>query len=179
MGKKRALPLSRVYRVLEPGPVVLVTTVGKGRPNVMPMSWHTMIDFEPPLVGCVVSDRNLTFANLKASGECVINVPTASLATQVVGCGNTSGRRTDKFRRFGLTPSPASMVKAPLVDECYANLECKVVDGRMVARYDLFVLEVVRAWIDPAVKGPRTLHHRGGGTFMIAGREIRLPSGKP
>ena len=179
MGKKRALPLSRVYRVLEPGPAVLVTTAGKGRPDVMPMSWHTMIDFEPPLVGCVVSDRNLTFANLKASRECVINVPTAGLATQVVGCGNTSGRRTDKFRRFGLTPSPASMVKAPLVDECYANLECKVVDGRMVARYDLFVLEVVRAWIDPAVKRPRTLHHRGGGTFMIAGGEIRLPSGKP
>jgi flavin reductase (DIM6/NTAB) family NADH-FMN oxidoreductase RutF len=126
-----------------------------------------------------VSDRNLTFANLKASGECVINVPTAKLAKQVVGCGNTSGLRTDKFRRFGLTPSPASTVKAPLVDECYANLECKVVDGRMVARYDLFVLEVVRAWIDPAVKRPRTLHHRGGGTFMIAGGEIRLPSGKP
>ena len=101
---KKSFPLSRVYRLLEPGPVVLVTTSEKGRPNVMTMSWHTMMEFEPPLVGCVISDRNHSFGALKATRECVINIPTVELAAQVVGCGNTSGRRLDKFRRFGLTP---------------------------------------------------------------------------
>jgi len=138
-----------------------------------------MIDFEPPLVGCVVSDRNFTFGILKASRECVINVPTVELAPAVVGCGNTSGRRIDKFERFGLTAEPASRVAAPLVAECYANLECKVVDARMAAKYDLFILEVVAAWIDPSRKRPETIHHRGGGLFMVAGREIKLASGKP
>jgi flavin reductase (DIM6/NTAB) family NADH-FMN oxidoreductase RutF len=179
MKRKRSLPLSRVYRLLEPGPVVLLTTARRGRANVMPMSWLTMIDFEPPLVGCVVSDRNFTFENLKATRECVINIPTVELAQAVVGCGNTSGRRIDKFKRFGLTAEPASRVEAPLVAECYANLECKVVDARMAAKYDLFVLEVVAAWIDPSRKRPETIHHRGGGLFMVAGREIELPSGKP
>jgi len=175
---RRSLPLSRVYRLLEPGPVVMVTTAGKGRTNIMTMSWHTMIDFEPPLVGCVVSDRNFTFGLLKATGECVINIPTVELARQAVGCGNASGRRVDKFEAFGLTPAAAARVRAPLIAECYANLECRVVDTGMVARYDLFILEVVKAWIDRSVKQPKTIHHLGGTDFMVAGRTIRLPSRK-
>jgi len=172
----RSLPLSQVYRLLEPGPVVLVTTARKARPNVMAMSWHTMLEFEPPLVGCVVSDRNHTFAALKATRECVIAIPTIEIAKQVVGCGNISGRSVDKFARFGLTPMAASRVAAPLVAQCYANLECRVVDTRFVARYCFFVLEVVKAWIDRARKDPRTIHHRGMGSFMVAGPTIRLPS---
>ena len=172
----RSLPLSQVYRLLEPGPVVLVTTARKARPNVMAMSWHTMLEFEPPLVGCVVSDRNQSFAALKATRECVIAIPTIEIAKQVVGCGNISGRSVDKFARFGLTPMAASRVAAPLVAQCYANLECRVVDTRFVARYCFFVLEVVKAWIDRAHKDPRTIHHRGMGSFMVAGPTIRLPS---
>ena len=76
---KKSFPLSRVYRLLEPGPVVLLTTAEKGRANVMTMSWHTMMEFEPPLVGCVISDRNHSFGVLKATRECVINIPTAEL----------------------------------------------------------------------------------------------------
>lgn len=174
--KKRSLPLSRVYGMLETGPVVLVTTLRRGRPNVMTQSWHTMLDFEPPLVGCVVSESSWSFAALKATKECVLNIPTADLARQVVGCGNTSGRAVDKFARFGLTPVPASRVAPPLIAECYANLEARVVDTRMANRYGFFVLEVVKAWIDPRRKDPRTLHHRGHGRFMVAGRTIRLKS---
>lgn len=175
---KRSLPLSKVYRLLEPGPVVLLTTAVSGRPNVMPMSWHMMIEFEPPLVGCVISDRNHSFRSLKATRECVINIPTVELAPQVVRCGNTSGRTVDKLRAFGLTPVPAARVRPPLIDECYANLECRVADTRLVSRYGLFILEVVKAWVDPAREHPRTLHHLGRGYFMVAGRTIHLPSGK-
>jgi len=174
--KKRSLPLARVYRLLEPGPVVLLSTAHRGRANVMTMSWLTMMDFEPPLVGCVLSDRNFSFELLRASKQCVINVPEAKLARQVVGCGNTSGRRVDKFARFGLTAVPASKVGAPMVAECFANLECRLANARWAKRYCFFVLEVVKAWIDPAVTAPRTLHHRGRGEFMIAGRTIKLPS---
>jgi flavin reductase (DIM6/NTAB) family NADH-FMN oxidoreductase RutF len=173
---KRSYPLSKVYGLLEPGPVLLLTTQHKGRANVMAMSWHTMMEFEPPLVGCVVSGRDFSFAALKATRQCVLNIPTAELATQVVGCGNTSGRRVDKFERFGLTPLPAATVAAPLVAECYANLECRVADTRLVNRYNFFVLEVTKAWVDPACKAPRTLHHRGRGVFMLAGETVRLPS---
>jgi flavin reductase (DIM6/NTAB) family NADH-FMN oxidoreductase RutF len=173
---KRSLPLSRVYRLLEPGPVVLLTTAGRDRPNVMTLSWHMMMEFEPPLVGCIVSGRHYTFDLLRASRECVINIPTVELARQVVGCGNVSGRRVDKFRRFGLTPVGSTRVRPPRVDECYANLECRIADTRMLNRYNLFVLEVVKAWIDPSVRNPRTLHHAGRGVFAVAGERIELPS---
>jgi flavin reductase (DIM6/NTAB) family NADH-FMN oxidoreductase RutF len=84
----------------------------------------------------------------------------------------------DKFRKFGLTPAPASQIDAPLVAECYANLECKVVDARLAGKYNFFILEVLKAWIDPARKRPRTIHHQGKGVFMVAGRTIKLPSKK-
>ncbi len=174
--KKKSFPLSKVYGLLEPGPVVMVTTASRGRNNVMTMSWHTMLEFEPPLIGCVISNRDYTFNILKATKECVINLPTVELAAKVVRVGNTSGRDIDKFKTFALTAMPASSVKAPLIDECYANLECKVVDTVMVNKYNFFVLEVVKAWIDTAVKHPQTIHHLGKGVFMVAGKTIKLPS---
>jgi flavin reductase (DIM6/NTAB) family NADH-FMN oxidoreductase RutF len=174
--KKKSFPLANVYGLLETGPVVLITTSRKGVPNIMAQSWHTMMEFVPPLVGCVISGRNHSFAALKATRECVINIPTAELAQQVVAAGNSSGRKVDKFARTGLTPVPAAMVQAPLIAECYASLECRVADTRLVNSYNFFVLEVVKAWIDPAVKNPKTLHHRGKGVFMVAGDTIKLPS---
>lgn len=175
---KRNFPLSQVYGLLEPGPVVLVTTAHKGRANIMTLSWHTMMDFEPPIVGMVMSEENFSFRALRATKQCVINIPDARLAPKVVGCGNTSGRRVDKFAAFGLTPLPAKHVDAPLIEECYANLECRVTDARMAKRYNFFILEVLKAWIDPARKRPRTLHHLGRGRFMVAGRTITLASRK-
>ena len=154
----------------------MVTTTSKGKMNIMTMSWQTMIDFNPPIVGCVISNRNYTFEILKATRNCVINIPTVELAEKVVGCGNTSGRKVDKFKTFALTPAAAAFVKAPLIEECYAHLECRVVDTRMVTKYNFFVLEVLKAWIDPSRKDPRTIHHRGRGAFMVAGEVIKLPS---
>jgi flavin reductase (DIM6/NTAB) family NADH-FMN oxidoreductase RutF len=83
-----------------------------------------------------------------------------------------------KFEAFGLTPVAASQVAAPLVGECYANLECRIADGRMIDRCNFFVLEVLKAWIDRSRRRPKTLHHRGRGLFMVAGEEIRLRSAK-
>lgn len=175
----RSLPLSKVYQLIEPGPVVLVTTAHKGRANVMTMSWHMMVEFEPPLIACVMSEANFSFAALRASGECVIAIPARRLAAQVVGVGNCSGDEVDnKFTRFSLTPKPASQVAAPLIAECFANLECRVVDQRNVPRFNLFILEVVKAWTDPAQKNPKTIHHHGYGRFAVDGPMITLKSAK-
>lgn len=172
---KKTFPLSRVYHLFEPGPVVLVTTARKGKANIMTQSWHTMMEFEPPLIGCVISGRNHSFDALVATKECVINIPAASLAQQVVGIGNCSGRKVDKFSKFKLTALSAAQVAAPLIAECFARLECRVADTRMVNRYNFFVPEVVKAWLDPLMKHPRTLHHQGNGVFMMAGDTIKLP----
>ena len=173
---KKSLPLAKVYALIEPGPVVLLTTAASGRSNVMAMSWHSMLEFEPPLIGCVVSNRSHSYTLLKKSRECVINIPTADIADKVVGCGNTTGAKSDKFKKFGLTRGPAVVVHAPLIEECYASLECRVVDTSMVSKYAFFVLEVLKAWVDPGTKHPRTIHHRGYGSFMVAGETIKLRS---
>ena len=173
----RELPLSKVYGLLEPGPVVLMTTALKGRANVMAMSWHMMIEFEPPQFACVVSGNDYSFSALRSTGECVIAVPARRLANKVVGVGNSSGRDIDKFAAFKLTKIPASRVAPPLIADCFANLECKVTDTRLVNKYNLFILEVLKAWIDPAQKNPKTIHHRGYGTFAVDGQIIRIKSG--
>jgi flavin reductase (DIM6/NTAB) family NADH-FMN oxidoreductase RutF len=173
------LSLSKVYQLLEPGPVVLLTTACNGRANVMTISWHMMVEFEPPLVACVVSRASHSFAALRATKECVIAVPALERAPKVVKVGNCSGRNVDKFERFGLTQVPAERVSPPLMAQCFANLECKVADTRLVNKYDLFVLEVLKAWIDPAQKNPKTIHHHGYGRFTVDGEMIKLKSRMP
>jgi flavin reductase (DIM6/NTAB) family NADH-FMN oxidoreductase RutF len=175
----KEFPLSKVYQLLEPGPVVLLTTAHKGRANVMAMSWHMMVEFEPPLVACIVSRADHSFVALRATRECVIAIPALKLAPQVVQVGNSSGRSVDKFKAFGLTPVAAQRVTPPLIAECFANLECQVVDTHLVNKYSLFVLEVLKAWIDPRQKNPQTIHHRGYGTFVVDGKTIRLKSKMP
>ncbi len=172
----KSFSLSEVYQLLEPGPVVMLTTACKGKINVMVMSWHMMVEFEPPLIAFVVSSADYSFAALRATRECVIAIPTLELAPVVVQVGNTSGRDLDKFEAFDLTPLPAERVAPPLIAECFANLECKVIDTRLVNKYNLFVLEVLKAWIDPAQKTPKTIHHHGYGTFVVDGETITLKS---
>ena len=169
------LSLSKVYRLIEPGPVVLVTTVINGRTNIMTMSYHMVVqDGTPPLIGCIIGPWDHSFTALRATGECVIAIPTVDLASKVVEIGNCSGDEIDKFEAFGLTPLPAEKVKPPLVGECLANLECRVADTSMVDKYNLFILEVVKAWTDPQREERRTIHHNGDGTFIIDGRTINL-----
>ncbi|KAF2990220.1 flavin reductase family protein [Methylocystis sp. MJC1] len=173
------LPLRDVYRLIEPGPVVLLTTSHKGPANVMTMSWHMMVDFEPPLIACVVSDRDHSFTALRATKECVVAIPPAEMAETVVAIGNCSGRDVDKFEAFHLTKGEAEKVSAPLVVDCFANIECKVVDTRLVNQYCLFVLQGVKAWIDPARRGSKTIHHKGMGSFIVDGETIELDSKMP
>jgi flavin reductase (DIM6/NTAB) family NADH-FMN oxidoreductase RutF len=87
--------------------------------------------------------------------------------------GDLSG---EPLRRFGLTPAPALRVAAPLIAQCFANLECRVVDTRLVNTYSIFVLEVLKAWKDPAQKNPKTIHHHGFGTFRVDGAILKIPS---
>ncbi len=176
--KKRSLPLSKVYQLLEPGPVIMVSTAQDDKANIMTMSWHMMVDFEPPLVAIVMSDRNYSFAALKKTKQCAINIPTVELAKIVVGVGNCTGSKVDKFKKFGLTKKVASLIDVPLIAECYANLECKVVDTKMATKYNIFILEVVKAWIATDKKRHRTIHHCGNGVFMVDGEVIKLPSKK-
>lgn len=173
------LPLDEVYRWLEPGPVVLMTTRQGARANVMTLSWHMMVEFVPPRLACVISDADHSAKALTATGECVIAVPSAALLSKIVGIGNSSGRSEDKFEVFGLTPLAAKEVGAPLVGECLIDLEAKVIDASLADRYGIRVLEVVRAWHNPEITDTRTVHHRGRGLFALDGATVQTASAMP
>jgi flavin reductase (DIM6/NTAB) family NADH-FMN oxidoreductase RutF len=165
-------PVAKVRRYLEPGPIVLVSSAWRGEQNIMTMGWHTVMDFVPSLLGCVIASSNHSFELVRRSKECVINVPTTALTDAVVGIGNCSGAEVDKFRKFRLTAEPAHKVKAPLIAECHANFECRLKDDTLVKRYDFFIFEVVKAHVARRPKYPRTLHYTGDGVFMVSGKIV-------
>ena len=94
---------------------------------------------------------------IRKSRECVINVPTYDIIRKVIAIGNSTGAEIDKFAEFGLTPAKAAKVKAPLIKECYANFECRLVDTSLIRKYSLFVFEVVKA--HAAVVAALSPHH--------------------
>ena len=165
----KTLPLSRAFMLLEPGPVMLVTTADGGKNNVMTISWHMVMDFTPRFA-MLTGAWNHSYQALVKTRECVIAIPTVDISRKVVGIGSCSGSDTDKFERFELTPIKAKSVKAPLIRECLANIECRVADH--IKKHDIFVLDAIRAWVDDDRKERRTIHARGDGTFVVDGRVL-------
>lgn len=173
MRMKKTSP-SLAYRLLEPGPIVLLTTYADKHRNVMTMGFHMMVQHDPPLIGCIVGPWNHSFDALRSTGECVIAIPAVDLAKKVVDIGNCSGSDLDKFDRFSLTIKKATKVSAPLITDCIANIECCVSDDRMVDEHNMFILSAEQIWIYPDRAEKRTLHHRGDGSFNIDGRVLDL-----
>jgi flavin reductase (DIM6/NTAB) family NADH-FMN oxidoreductase RutF len=176
------LPLGRAFTLIEPGPVVLVTTNDGHKDNVMTISWTMVTDFLPSFA-LTTGAWNYSYAALRETKECVIAIPTVDLIDTVVGVGACSGQDTDKFEKFSLTRVKAERVRAPLIKECLANVECRVVE--IIDRHNIVALEGVAAYFDSARKEKRTIHAVGDGTFVVDGRKIdrrtmmrsKLPSG--
>jgi len=164
-----ALPLTRVFTLIEPGPVTLVATNDGRADNVMTITWTMAMDFSARFA-LTTGPWNHSWAALSDRRECVVAIPTVDLLDSVVGIGTCSGAEVDKFSRFGLTRAPASRVGAPLIRDCLANIECEVVD--IVARHGIVVLQGLAAWIDPARAERRCLHAVGDGTFIVDGERL-------
>jgi len=178
----KKFPLNKAFTLLEPGPVVLITTAGEKGLNIMTLSWTMVLDFTPRFA-FMTGSWNYSCQALTKNLECVIAIPTVELAKKTVQIGSCSGAEIDKFKKFKLTPVEASMVKAPLIAECYANIECRIVDH--IKDHDIFVLDAVEAWIDEKCKAPRFFHAVGDGRFIVDGERInhrrimidKLPAG--
>ena len=165
----RMLKLSKAFTLIEPGPVVLVTTWDGRKNNVMTISWTMVVDFTPRFA-LTTGAWHHSFRALAKTRECVLAIPGADLLDTAVGIGTCSGADTDKFAKFHLTPVPARIVQAPLIKECLANIECKVVD--IVRRHDIIVLEAVAVHVATGRKETRILHAVGDGTFIVDGRRL-------
>jgi len=165
----RRIQIDKAFTLMEPGPVVLVTTHDGDRDNVMTISWTMVVDFTPRFA-VTTGPWNHSYAALRKFRECVIAIPTVDLIDQVVAVGTCSGADTNKFRKFGLTPVKGRHVRSPRIKECLANIECSVIE--IVKRHNIVVLEGVAAFVDSSRKEKRTIHAVGDGTFVVDGRRL-------
>jgi flavin reductase (DIM6/NTAB) family NADH-FMN oxidoreductase RutF len=165
----KQLKISKAFTLMESGPVVLVTTNNGKKDNIMTISWTMVLDFTP-VFAITTGEWNYSFRALRKTKECVISIPTVDMLDKVVGIGTCSGADIDKFAKFKLTPVKGRVVKAPLIKECLANIECNVVD--IVKKHNIVVLEAVAAYFDTSHKEKRTVHAVGDGTFIVDGQKL-------
>lgn len=178
----KKFPLNKVFTLLEPGPVTLVTTFDGEKYNVMTITWTMVLGFSAEFA-ITTGPWNYSYTALQDTRECVISIPTKDMLDIAVGLGTCSGEDTDKFEKFGLTALKAKQVKAPLIKECVANIECRVTD--IIDRHNIVILQGVAAYFDESRKEQRMLHAVGDGTFIVDGRKLdrrkmmhsKLPSG--
>lgn len=181
MARKARIDLSLATRLLEPGPLVLVTTLHRARHNVMTAGWLMPIGFDPPRVGLAIHPGRLTHQLISRSETFALSIPTLALLNAVHRCGMESGRERDKFLSAGLTPADPLEIEAPLVAECVGHLECGLAGRLTLADHDLFIGEILAAsavedlftdrWL--LGEGAELLHHIAGDRYAGLSRAYR------
>jgi flavin reductase (DIM6/NTAB) family NADH-FMN oxidoreductase RutF len=179
------IPLSEANRLINHGPVVLISCQSAGKPNVMTAAWQTPVSKNPPLVAVSIAPGRYSHQLIEESREFVLNIPTHDILKKVHGCGKVSGREVDKFQKYELTPFPASKVNPPLIKECIAHLECTLRDSVKVGDHTLFVGEVLSASVEEDLFDDflkvddlraKTLHHLGSDTYTCPDKRMKADS---
>lgn len=131
-------------RLLNPGPVAIVTTAWRAAANAAPISWCAPLSMAPPLVGVVVHPHRHTADMIRFSEEFAINIPGPGLLKQTAFLGTLSGLQANKLEAAGLDTFAAQSISAPLIDGCLAWIECGLVDVIPTGDHTLFVGRVVK-----------------------------------
>ena len=171
-------------RLINHGPVVLISVGDQEKDNLFTVAWNMPIRKDPPLVAIETGKSHYSYAFIAKTGEFGLNVPTASIAENVMAAGRVTGRTVDdKWQHVGLTRHPASLIKAPLVAEAVANLECRVSQVVDLGASALLIAQVVAAVVDRNSfdgkvwrfdAGLELLHHLGGNTFSISSKRLEI-----
>ncbi len=183
-GHRQAVDLARCTRLLNHGPVTIITSQHGERSNVMAASWAMPLDFSPPKVAVVIDGQTLTRQLVQESGVFGLQLPSVAFAKQTLAVGTSNGMEIDKFAAFRLHTFAAQKIAVPMLAGCVAWLECKVIPDDS-QRYDLILAEVVAAYADTRVYSEnrwhfdaapelRTCHYVAGGTFFATGEPFEV-----
>ncbi len=175
--------VSSIHTLLHPMHTVLVSCIGKsGRPNIITLAWVMPTSINPPLVAISIAPRRHSHKLIEKTKEFVVNIPTIDLLKETLFCGRVSGRKHDKFKETGLTPTPARKVKAPIIKECIAHLECKLHSQFTTGDHTIFVGEIVAAYADKksfkkeySLKKAKMIFHLGGNSFATLEPKVSTP----
>lgn len=158
--------IRKAFTYLESGAVLLVTTNDGTKDNAMTISWQMVMDFTPH-VAISTGEWNESFETILKTKECALCIPSFDMIEKVVGIGVIHGSECDKYDRFGLGKAKAAKVKAPIITDCLAAVECKLED--YIEHHGLLVLKGVQLWENPEKSDRRVIHANGDGTFYADG----------
>jgi len=180
---KKELPIEQAIRLINHGPLVLVTSTYKDKTDIISVAWQTPVSISPLLIAISINQSSLSSEFIEKGEEFAINVPPVSLLEKVIFCGAHSGRDMDKFDQTGLTPLKAHLIRSPLIEECIGHIECQLYNRQTVGDHNLFIGGVVSASVDEDkfdgylkadMEGAKTLHHLGGNFFLSSGKLISV-----
>ncbi len=190
----QTLSSSAVYRfligVVVPRPIAFVSTIGSHGANVAPFSYFMPIGSRPPLLGVSIGLRDGeikdTLANIRETGDFVINVVTEALAERMVRASGDWPKDVDEFEMAGLTRGPSELVRSPRVTESPVNLECRLFREVALGDAALVVGELVWAHVDDAllvdgrvdVEKLRPIGRLGGDGYAPVREILNLPRPK-
>jgi flavin reductase (DIM6/NTAB) family NADH-FMN oxidoreductase RutF len=179
---KRPIPLDTAYRLLNPGPLVLVSSLFRKKSALTPIAWHMPVSDSPPLVALEIWEGHFIYKAILETKDFVMNIPSSAMAGTIRGLGSVSGAKVDKFARYGLSKEEAKKVKSPRLAGAIAVMECKLHrDKALLEKYNIVLGDVVYAeaeeglftdrWL-PEKGGPQMLHHLGSGIFSVPAARV-------
>lgn len=135
-------------RMLFPLPTVLVVTGNMEKANIVTIAWISLLTGKPPTLGISVGSRGYSGELIKMNQDFSVNIATVDYMAEADFCGITSGDDTDKFKETGLTKLPSSIIQSPIIKECPVNMECKLIEKKMVGSTNHFIGEIVETHVD-------------------------------
>lgn len=180
----QSVPLEWAYRLLNHGPLVLVSTTDGMKPNVCTVAWCAPCSKSPPTIAISIGKRHKTYKNIMKTGHFGLNIPTADLLDLVWYCGSTSGNNIDKVSEGKVEMFQGHEInRLPLVAGCSAWLECSMIPGAEAGDHGIIVAQVSAAGCRPGamnqdynwnVVDHPTLHHLGGKKFAVANTLVKV-----
>lgn len=166
--------------LLAPVPPALVSCGTVENPNVLTIAWTGIINTKPPMTYISVRPSRYSYNIIKESGEFVINLTTSAMCKTADFCGVKSGAKVNKFEKCHLTPSKATKINAPLIEECPVSIECKVTEIKPLGTHDMFIAEIVGVNVEEKYidsKGKLNLQQCGlaayaHGEYFALGRKL-------
>jgi flavin reductase (DIM6/NTAB) family NADH-FMN oxidoreductase RutF len=180
---KKIIPLDRAYRLLANAPLLIMASRSHARANIAAIAWSTPIEKSPPRLAIIVDSAHLTWENLLTAPECTVNIVGRRALRLAVYAGTVSGRECDKLAESKALAAMGSVVHVPILPECLANIECRVLSQD--AETGLVLLEPVAAFADEEAffdgwkmeRGIFPIQHLGGDRFQCGSEVLFYPSG--
>jgi flavin reductase (DIM6/NTAB) family NADH-FMN oxidoreductase RutF len=176
---KANVPLGSFSRLLHPYSAVLVTASSKDKKNVMAVAWIMPVSADPPILAISIRASRYTYKLISESGLFAVNVPSFEQAKEVLLCGRKSGRNVDKFKKAGFTVEKGKAFDIPIIKECVAHIECKVIKVFELGDHMLIAGQVSAAYVRKEIfdkmyklEKHRPLLHLGGDVFTTTEKRI-------